>query len=362
MISNFFAETFIALHDNWIMKKLIIKSSNPKSIFSQIHSCMNGEMREDWGETVLTFDNEIGKGTIRTISFNWGVSLIDCDMTLSDDTKIVFDNEKLSPIEFIFITKGFLNYSENYASSYTTLEQFQNTIISPKRSSKNTFLFPNGVHLKVNFIRIIRKEYLKKKNNNVCYLNELLVTLFNDEIGDTAYQHGGNFSLRIADEIKLLNNVQDRGMLRSLSIEGRLYLILSLQLLEHKNFIEKMNLPEAISKEDIAKIHKLTTYILDCISEDISITILCTESGLSPKKLQLGFKILFSKTVNEYIRQLKLEISRDYLKNTDLSVSEIVYSIGIKSRSYFSKIFFEAYNILPTDYRKHLRNKKSSLI
>jgi AraC-like DNA-binding protein len=318
-------------------------------------------MREDWGETILTFDNEIGKGTLRTISFNWGISLIDFDIKLTEDTTLVFDNDELSPIEFIFITQGYFKYSENNSGSYTTLEQFQNTIISPKRSSNKTFLFSKGVHLKVNFIRIIRKEYLKKMNNNVCYLNNLLVTLFNDEICDTAYQHDGNFSLRIADEIKLLNNIEDSGMLRSLSIEGRLNLILSLQLLEHKKFEEKMNLSEAISKDDIAKIHKLTTYILDHISEDISITILCTESGLSPKKLQLGFKILFSKTVNEYIRQLKLEISKDYLKNTDLSVSEIVYSIGIKSRSYFSKIFYDAYDILPTDYRKHLRNKKSSL-
>lgn len=344
------------------MKELLIKGSNPKSIFSQIQSCIDADMREDWGETVLTFNNAIGKGTLRTISFNWGISLIDFDILLNDDTTLIFDNDELSPIEFIFITQGYFNYSENSSGSYTTLEQFQNTIISPKRSSKKTFLFPKSVHLKVNFIRINRKEYLKKKNNNVCYLNDLLVKLFNDKIGDTAYQHGGNFSLRIADEIKLLNSVQDSGMLRSLSIEGRLCLILSLQLLEHKNFEEKMNLPEAISKNDIAKIHKLTTYILNHISEDISITILSTESGLSPKKLQLGFKILFSKTVNEYIRQLKLEISRDYLKNTDLSVSEIVYSIGIKSRSYFSKIFYEAYDILPTDYRKHLRNKKSSLI
>ena len=309
----------------------------------------------------MTFNNEFGKGALRTISFNWGISLIDIDILLNDDTALIFDNVELSPIEFIFITQGYFNYSENNTGSFTTLEQFQNNIISPKRSSKKTFIFPKGVHLKVNFIRINRKEYLKKKNNNVCYLNDLLVALFNDEIGETAYQHSGNYSLRIADEIKLLNNVQDSGMLRSLSIEGRLYLILSLQLLEHKNFEEKMNLPEAISKDDIAKIHKLTTYILNHISEDISITILSTESGLNQKKLQLGFKILFSKTVNEYIRQLKLEISRDQLKNTDLSVSEIVYSIGIKSRSYFSKIFFEAYDILPTDYRKHLRNKKSSL-
>ena len=343
------------------MKELLIKGSNPKSIFSQFHSCINGDIKEDWGETVLTFNNEIGKGTLRTISFNWGISLIDIDLLLNEDTKLIFDNMELSPIEFIFITQGYFNYSENNTGSYTTLEQFQNNIISPKRSSKKAFLFPKDVPLKVNFIRINPKEYLKKKNNNVFYLNNLLVTLFNDEVGETAYQHSGNYSLRLADEIKLLNKVEDSGMLRSLSIEGRLYLILSLQLLEHKNFEEKINLPEAISKDDIAKVHKITTYILDHISEDISITILSTESGLSPKKLQLGFKILFSKTVNEYIRELKLEISRDYLKNTDMSVSEIVYSIGIKSRSYFSKIFFEAYDILPTDYRKHLKNKKFSL-
>ena len=118
---------------------------------------------------------------------------------------------------------------------------------------------------------------------------------------------------------------------------------------------------EDISKEDILKIHKLTTYIIENISENISITTLSEESGLSPKKLQLGFKILYSKTVNEYVRSLKLEISKNYLKNSDLSVSEIVYAIGIKSRSYFSKIFFEAYDILPTEYRKHIKNKNSSI-
>ena len=189
-----------------------------------------------------------------------------------------------------------------------------------------------------------------------------MASLFNDSKGETSFKHVGNYSLRIADEIKLLNNVDTtNGMLRSLSLEGRLYLILAMQLLEHKNFEENMNIPEVISKEDILKIHELTTYILEHISDNIPISTLSSASGLSPKKLQLGFKILYSKTVNEYVRQLKLEISKDYLKNSDMSVSEIVYAIGIKSRSYFSKIFFEAYGILPTEYRKHLKNKNSSL-
>ncbi|SIQ01355.1 helix-turn-helix domain-containing protein [Maribacter ulvicola] len=344
------------------MKELSINSSKSNDMFSQIQACIQGELIEDWGESVLTFNNTIGKGSLRTIDFNWGISLIDCNMKLTEETKLIFESQDLAPIEFIFISKGYFEYSENNTDDFTKLEQFQNTIISHKRNAKKTFQFPKNEHLKINFIRINRKEYLQKKNNNVSQLNQLLVSLFNDSKGEVAFKHGGSFSLRIADEIKLLNNVDaNSGMLRSLSLEGRLYLILSLQLLEHKNFEENMNIPEAISKEDILKIHKLTTYILEHISDNISISTLSGESGLSPKKLQLGFKILYSKTVNEYVRQLKLEISKDYLKNSDLSVSEIVYAIGIKSRSYFSKIFFEAYDILPTDYRKHLKDKNTAL-
>lgn len=339
-----------------------MNSADPEAIFRLLCTHLNGEIKEEWGERVLRFDNAIGKGIFRTISFNWGVSLIDCAMTLYEETKFIFDTKEVSPIEFIFITEGTFKYSENNSGDYTDLEQFQNIILSPKRNSKKTFLFPKQKKLKINFIRIVRKEYLKKKNNNINYLNALLISLFNDRKGSLEYQHGGSYSLKIADEVKRLNDVDDSGMLRTLSLEGRLYLIIALQLMEHHNFQRNTNLPETLSKNDITKIHKLTEYILEHISESVTINILCSESGLSPKKLQLGFKLLYSKTINEYIRQLKLEVSRDYLKNTDLSVSEIVYAIGIKSRSYFSKIFYEEYSVLPTAYRKHLKGNNKPYV
>ncbi|WP_300026681.1 AraC family transcriptional regulator [uncultured Maribacter sp.] len=344
------------------MKELIINTLRSNEILSQIQTCIQGELLEVHGERVLTFNNKIGKGSLRTIAFDRGVSLFDCNITLAEEAKLIFISKDLSPIEFIFISEGYFTYSANNMEDDTRIEQFQNTIIAHKRNAKKTFLFPKDKDLKISFIRIDRKAYLLKRNNNISRLNQLLTSLFNDSKGETSFKHVGNYSLRIADEIKLLNNVDTtNGMLRSLSLEGRLYLILAMQLLEHKNFEENMNLPEVISKEDILKIHKLTTYILEHISDNIPISTLSSASGLSPKKLQLGFKILYSKTVNEYVRQLKLEISKDYLKNSDMSVSEIVYAIGIKSRSYFSKIFFEAYGILPTEYRKHLKNKNSSL-
>ena len=341
------------------MREIQITSIKDEIILEQLNLCLEGTLNESWGERTLTFDNSLGKGVVRSISFDWGVSLLDCDVEFYEDVKIIFKTSSISPVEFIFISKGSFQYSEDNTEEFIDLEQYQNIIIAPKRYSKKTFVFPPNQEIKVNFIRILKKEYLKKKNNNVTHLNDLLLSIFNDDHAEIPYNHKGSFSLKIADQVKELNSVYDSGIIRTLSLEGRLYLILAMQLMEHHNFENDLSLPESLSKSDIKKIHQLSEFIVDNISNPISVSSLADNAGLSPKKLQLGFKVLYSKSVNEYVRQLKLEISRDYLKNTDLSVSEIVYAIGIKSRSYFSKIFFEAYGILPTEYRKQL-NKKSS--
>ena len=49
------------------MRELTINSSKSDDIFSQIQTCIQGELIEDWGESVLTFDNTVGKGSLRTI-------------------------------------------------------------------------------------------------------------------------------------------------------------------------------------------------------------------------------------------------------------------------------------------------------
>lgn len=337
------------------MQEIVVTNTQEDSILEELNSCLKGKLKESWGETTLKFNNALGEGVVRSISFDWGVSLLDCDVRFNEDVKIVFKAATVPPVEFIFISKGRFKYQPDYEEDFIDLEQYQNIIISPKMHASKTFLFPQDQQVKVNFIRIFKKEYLKKKNNNITSLNELLLSVFNDENASRPYQHAGGFNLKIADEIKAMNALDDEGILRTLSLEGRIYLILAMQLMEHHTFESKTVLPESLSKDDIKKVHRLSDFIVDHISDPISIAILSKKSGLSPKKLQLGFQVLYSKSVNEYVRQLKLEIARDYLKNSDLSISEIVYAIGIRSRSYFSKIFADAYGILPTQYRKRLK-------
>jgi len=339
------------------MQKIEIHSIDGVEILEQLNAHLKGKLTDQWGEHVLEFDNEFGKGVVRSIVFDWGVSLVDYDVSFVQDTKIVFSIEKANPIEFIFISEGKLDYTNNTEERPYTFERYQNIIISTQKFSKETYIFPKTAAVKVNFIYVLPGEYAKKKNNNLSYLSKSLFAAFTEENEKSPYKHYGNYNLKIADQIKQLQESYESGIVRTLSIEGQLNLILAMQMLEHNNYENDLALPESLSKEDIKKIHNLSGFIIDNISDTLSVQSLATKAGMSPKKLQLGFRVLYSKSVNEYIRQLKLEISRDYIKNTDDSISEIVYNIGFKSRSYFSKIFSERYGILPTEYRKKIKAK-----
>ncbi|WP_378175529.1 helix-turn-helix domain-containing protein [Aquimarina sp. SS2-1] len=337
------------------MQKFEIHGVDGVQILEQLNGYLKGEIIERWGENILEFDNELGKGTIRSIAFDWGVTLVDYDVYFFDDTKILFNIKDANPIEFIFISEGKLEYLNTEEDEPFSFDRYQNIIISTKKLSRETYIFPETVNVKVNFIYVLAGEYVKKKNNNLSHLGKSLFSAFNGGSDSSSYKHLGNYNLKIADQIKQLQESYESGIVRTLSIEGQLNLIMAMQMLEHYNHENDIGLPESLCKEDIKKIHNLSGYIIDNISEPLSVNFLATKAGMSPKKLQLGFRVLYSKSVNEYIRQLKLEISRDYIKNTNDSISEIVYKIGFKSRSYFSKIFFERYGILPAEYRKKIK-------
>ena len=80
-----------------------------------------------------------------------------------------------------------------------------------------------------------------------------------------------------------------------------------------------------------------------------------SEVLLSAAKLQEGFKALHDRTVADYIRNVRLEEAEHLLKTTDFNISEVVYSVGFLSRSYFSKIFKTKYRCSPKEYKTEMR-------
>ncbi|WP_431137979.1 helix-turn-helix domain-containing protein, partial [Psychroserpens mesophilus] len=67
----------------------------------------------------------------------------------------------------------------------------------------------------------------------------------------------------------------------------------------------------------------------------------------------------YTRTVADYVRHVRLETARNLLRKTDMNISEVVYSVGFNSRSYFSNIFKKQYGLSPSDFISKLRRTGS---
>lgn len=95
----------------------------------------------------------------------------------------------------------------------------------------------------------------------------------------------------------------------------------------------------------------MSEFIKNYPDQQFDLNYISRKSGLTPAKLQEGFKALFGRTVSNFIKNVRVELAERLIKTSDLSISEIVYTIGFSSRSYFSKIFKEKYNCSPKEYQ-----------
>ena len=78
---------------------------------------------------------------------------------------------------------------------------------------------------------------------------------------------------------------------------------------------------------------------------------LASKLGLSPSQTLRKVKAATGKSVNRYIRELRLEKAAKLIKNTDHTIAEISYQVGFGSPSYFNKAFVKYYGIAPGEYK-----------
>ena len=86
----------------------------------------------------------------------------------------------------------------------------------------------------------------------------------------------------------------------------------------------------------------------------ISLELLAQSHAISKQALIRKFRRFTGKTPMEYLSALRLERSKELLKNTTLSIGEIASQCGFENVYYFSNHFKHHTGISPTNYRKLL--------
>jgi signal transduction histidine kinase/ligand-binding sensor domain-containing protein/DNA-binding response OmpR family regulator len=96
---------------------------------------------------------------------------------------------------------------------------------------------------------------------------------------------------------------------------------------------------------------KITQCIQKHLNEtEFSADIIAEEVGMSKASLYKKVKAITNLTPHGLIKQYRLLKAADLLKNSSLSVSEVIYETGFNSRSYFYKSFNEMFQCHPKDY------------
>lgn len=86
--------------------------------------------------------------------------------------------------------------------------------------------------------------------------------------------------------------------------------------------------------------------------ENFNLERLADIMGLSSRNFYRRFKKITGQTPSEFMKQYRFESAARLLKNSDMTVQEVMYGVGISNKSYFYREFTRIYGKTPKEYRQ----------
>ncbi len=92
-------------------------------------------------------------------------------------------------------------------------------------------------------------------------------------------------------------------------------------------------------------------------SKPVNIGDLAERFSLSVRSLNRRFKAATDMTPIQFLQNLRLEQSKELLKQSNLAIAEISDAVGYQDASYFTELFKKVNAMTPNEYRQLVRNK-----
>lgn len=333
------------------MDTILITSNKLETIFEQFQAQLGGALDVKSKECRLELNNNVAQGSISGFLVEPAICYIEYDVVFKENVKLNYQYDASNVINFGYCSKGNILQSFGEEGVKNMLSQFQTGIFSSAAKKSHFLYFKAHEEVKISTITVdvllvldkdlkahLENTFLKNKNNK-----------------ELAYI--GSLNLKISEKIDYLNGISQKGLIRNLLINSTVYLILALELEQHKDdIINAENSFNSLSLNDMEALRDISDFIRNYPEVQYSLKYLTKKSGLSSIKLQEGFKIMHGRTVTDFIRNVRVEAAENLIRTSELNISEIVYTIGLTSRSYFSKIFKAKYNCSPKHYQNNQNN------
>jgi len=97
----------------------------------------------------------------------------------------------------------------------------------------------------------------------------------------------------------------------------------------------------------------------ESISSKPSVSELAESVNLSSAHLRRLFKAETGTPLNQYVKTLRLQKSKELMEHTFLNIKQIMFAVGVKDKSQFARDFKKLTGFTPTQYAARLRSAET---
>jgi len=241
-------------------------------------------------------------------------------------------------IEIELITGG-SGYEEVDGRIYE-IEKGDITIMMP--DEVHSFVSRNNDSLQITSVKV-SPYYLPE--NVSCFVSSLLLKgLPEDEYELICQLCGKLYSIQ-----KLYSNQREKKSQGTAALAKECVRMIFLICQTHLG--DRMPVPIEMTESD--RYRRALLYIHKNFRRSLTVAEVAAEVYLVPDYFSSYFEKNMGMSCSRYINKLRMELAREYILATDMSLKEIVYRCGFRSFSYFSNVFKKYYGCSPGSLRKN---------
>lgn len=155
-------------------------------------------------------------------------------------------------------------------------------------------------------------------------------------------------------------NIDAAQSLQQIKMEGigLLYLALIEESLRTNSADQRI----VLKNSDVDNAQRAYQLLQSNLREPPCLADLAEQLATTEKRLNQAFRELYSDTVFEVLRGIRLETARDLLENTDMAIKEVAWEVGYNHSTNFSTAFNQKYGVSPAEYAKNARSTTLRLV
>jgi len=123
----------------------------------------------------------------------------------------------------------------------------------------------------------------------------------------------------------------------------------------HRSLLGMNPVSDIENEDDLILIREVESYISEYYCSDtFTVDSILKKTYTSYHRLNFLFKSIHGMTISEYIRNKRIEKSKEMIADNAKSISQIAYEIGYSSISNYILAFKKVYQITPGKYKKQM--------